>query len=142
MTGLEMLTAAHLSTPIVVVVLRDRELAQIAQFQNTAMARQTASQLPDFDLAALCKAVGVSYLWLKSDADVPEVLGRARSVRNSGRPVLVEVEIDYSKATYFTRGVVRANLGRLPWRDRVRFVARALRRRVPNPTASRGGEKV
>ena len=44
--------------------------------------------------------------------------------------MVVEVEIDYSQKTYFTRGVVRTNFGRLPWPDRVRFVARALARKL------------
>jgi acetolactate synthase-1/2/3 large subunit len=40
------------------------------------------------------------------------------------------VAIDYSRRTYFTAGVVKTNLLRLPWRDRLRFIGRALRRRV------------
>ena len=44
--------------------------------------------------------------------------------------MVVEVEIDYSRKTYFTKGVVRTNLGRLPWRDRARFIGRALGRRI------------
>ena len=130
MTGLELLTAAHLELPVTVLVLRDRELAQIAQFQQTALARKTASQLPDYDLAALCQAVGIDHLSLSSDGDIHDVLQEALRMHENGRPVLVEVDIDYSKATYFTRGVVVSNLGRLPWLDRLRFVARALGRRV------------
>lgn len=131
MTGLELLTAAHLQLPVTIVVLRDRELAQIAQFQQTALARKTASRLPDFDLGALCRAVGVEHLPLAADAEVREVLRRARSIHADGRPIVIEVEIDYSQQTFFTRGVVRTSLGRLPWPDRLRFVGRALARRLP-----------
>ncbi|UCC84889.1 MAG: thiamine pyrophosphate-binding protein [Gemmatimonadota bacterium] len=135
MTGLELLTAAQLGLPVTILVLRDRELAQIAQFQQTALARKTASRLADFDLEALCRGLGVQYLSLTADSEVSEALGRARSIHADGRPVVVEVEIDYSQATFFTRGVVRTSLGRLPWRDRLRFVGRALARRLPG----RGG---
>ncbi len=131
MTGLELLTAAAISIPVTVLVLRDRELAQIAQFQRTALGRKTSSELPDFDLSAICMSVGVEHLHLKRDEETADLLQRARRVHESGRPVVVEVEIDYSKQTYFTRGVVMTNLGRLPWRDRLRFVTRALRRRLP-----------
>jgi acetolactate synthase-1/2/3 large subunit len=48
----------------------------------------------------------------------------------AGRPVLVDVAIDYSEKTYFTRGVVNTMLGRLPWNDRLRFIWRALSRRL------------
>ncbi len=73
----------------------------------------------------------MDYLALPGDAEVPEILRLALRSHDAGRPVLVDVEIDYSRPTYFTGGVVRANLGRLPWRDRLRFVARALGRRLP-----------
>jgi acetolactate synthase-1/2/3 large subunit len=44
--------------------------------------------------------------------------------------VIVEVAIDYSRRTHFTRGVVKTNLLRLPVADRLRFVGRALVRRI------------
>ena len=53
MTGLELLSAAQLELGVMAFVLRDRELAQIAQFQSTAMSRKVASELSDFDLAGL-----------------------------------------------------------------------------------------
>jgi acetolactate synthase-1/2/3 large subunit len=130
MTGLELLTARQLSLPVIVLVLRDRELAQIAQFQQIALGQKTCSELPDYDLAAICRGVGVEHLALRRNTDVEAILKQALAVTGSGLPVVVEVAIDYSQKTYFTRGVVRTNLGRLPWPDRVRFVLRALGRRL------------
>ena len=88
---------------VAVIVLRDRELAQISQFQATALNRKTASELADYDAGGIAAA---------------------------GHPVLVDVAIDYSRRTYFTAGVVKTNLLRLPWPDRLRFIGRALTRRV------------
>ena len=130
MTGLELLTAAHLHLPVMVLVLRDRELAQIAQFQQVALGRKSCSELPDYDLAAICRGVGVEHMVLRRNCDTEPVLQQALSVNRAGRPVVVEVAIDYSEKTYFTRGVVRTNLGRLPWPDRIRYVLRALARRL------------
>ena len=130
MTGLELLTARQLNLPVMVLVLRDRELAQIAQFQQVALGQKTCTELPDYDLAAICKGVGVEYLEMCRNADVEAILRQALTVTGTGRPVVVEVAIDYSEKTYFTRGVVRTNLGRLPWPDRIRFVLRALGRRL------------
>jgi acetolactate synthase-1/2/3 large subunit len=130
MTGLELLTAAHLGVAVAVFVLNDGELAQIAQFQEVALNRKTASVLPDLDLEALARAVGVEYLRLERDADIAGVLDRAAAFTAAGRPVLVDVGVDYSEKTFFTRGVVKTTLLRLPWRDRLRFVGRALVRRV------------
>lgn len=130
MTGLELLTAAQLAVPVTVIVLRDRELAQIAQFQRTALAREASSRLPDYDLSSLATALGVAHLRAETDAEVPPVLARARDLNRNGEPALVEVAIDYSRPSFFTRGVVKTNLLRLPWPDRLRFVGRALGRRL------------
>jgi acetolactate synthase-1/2/3 large subunit len=130
MTGLEGLTAASLHLPVAIVVLRDRELAQIAQFQGTAFNRPVASRLPDYDLSGIARGIGIEHLDLPNDAEIDGVLERMRRVLEEGRPVIVEAAVDYGAPTYFTRGVVKTMLGRLPWVDRVRFVGRALVRRV------------
>jgi acetolactate synthase-1/2/3 large subunit len=130
MTGLELITAAQEGIGVVVLVLRDRELAQIAQFQGTAMNRKVASALPDYDLKNLAKGMGCEFLRLDVDDDSQEVLTRARSISEQGLPVVVDVAIDYSRKTFFTKGVVKTNLLRFPLRDRLRFVGRALVRKV------------
>jgi acetolactate synthase I/II/III large subunit len=130
MTGLEALTAASQGIPVAIVVLRDKELAQIAQFQRTAFNRSVASALPDYDLSGLAAGLGIECLQLKSDADIDPVLDRTRAILAEGRPVMVDTAVDYELKTYFTKGVVRTMLGRLPWVDRIRFVTRALARRV------------
>ena len=58
------------------------------------------------------------------------MVDQAAGIAERGGPVVIDVAIDYSHRTYFTRGVVRTNFGRLPWADRLRFVLRALGRRV------------
>jgi acetolactate synthase-1/2/3 large subunit len=138
MTGLELLTAAHHGIGVAVFVLRDRELAQIAQFQKVAMNRKAQSELPDYDLETLCRGLGVSCLKLDRDAGTADVLERVAEVTGEGRPLVVDVAIDYSRKTYFTAGVIRTNLGRLPWRDRLRFLGRAAGRRIlPGSGAAR-----
>lgn len=130
MTGLEVLTAVREQVPVAVFVLRDRELAQISQFQDVAFHRRTASELADYDLESLCRGAGLETLHLGTDEEVPEVVREVARRIGDGRPVAVSVEIDYSRKTWFTRGVVRTTVGRLPWPDRLRFVTRALWRRV------------
>ena len=130
MTGLEMLTAASLGVAAAFLVLRDRELAQIAQFQGVAYNRKACSELPDYDLASISAGTGVECLLLKTDAEITPILERAKAILSEGRPVAIDVAIDYTRKTYFTKGVVRTTLGRLPWRDRLRFVGRAVGRKL------------
>ena len=67
--GLELLTASQLHLAVMVLVLRDRELAQIAQFQQIALGRKSCSELPDYDLADICRGAHVEYLSLTRKAD-------------------------------------------------------------------------
>ena len=129
MTGFELLTAAQLNVPLALFVLRDRELTQIAQFQDTAFAHRAASDLPDFELADLCKGLDVPYVKIAQDRELENGIAEARAVLSDG-PVVVEVALDNRHRTYFTQGVVRTNFGRLPWQERLHFVARALERRL------------
>lgn len=130
MTGLELLTAASHGLPVAVIVLRDRELAQIAQFQSTAFGRRMASVLPDYHAGSIAEALGVEWLRLDRDDEVDEVVRAAHATVLAGRPVLVDTAIDYAEKTWFTRGVVKTMLLRLSWPDRLRFIGRALRRRL------------
>jgi acetolactate synthase-1/2/3 large subunit len=72
----------------------------------------------------------VECLTLAGDDALGDVLDRTAAISGDGRPVVVEVAIDYSRKTFFTRGVVKTNLGRLPWPDRLRFIGRAVARKI------------
>jgi acetolactate synthase-1/2/3 large subunit len=130
MTGLELLTASRAGVSPVVCVLRDGELAQIAQFQRTAMNRDTCSVLAPYRVEDFARAVEAEYLLAATDADLDRVLPRALEGARAGRPVMVEVAIDYSRRTYFTRGVVSTNFWRLPLGDRLRALGRVVARRL------------
>ncbi len=130
MTGLELVTAVREGLGVMALVLRDGELAQISQFQDAALGRKVGSTLPDFQVGELARGLGVDYVALDRDERVEDVLSAAARVAAEGRPILVEVAIDYSEKTFFTRGVVKTGLLRLPLKDQVRFVGRALLRKV------------
>ena len=129
MTGLELLTAVQEGIGAIVLVLRDGELAQISQFQSTAMNRKVASAVHDYELEHFAAAMHAPYLRIHNDDMVETILREADEVARSGRPVLVEVDIDYARKTFFTTGVVKANLHRLPLPDRARFIGRAIMRK-------------
>jgi acetolactate synthase-1/2/3 large subunit len=135
MTGLELLTAASEGAPVATFLLRDGELGQIAQFQATAFRRKAASRLPDYDAGSIAEGLGIEWIRVEQDAELDEAIGFAREVIARGQPVLVDTAIDYREPTYFTTGVVRTNLGRLPWKDRLRLVARAIGRRLREPAS-------
>ncbi|SMC16260.1 acetolactate synthase-1/2/3 large subunit [Desulfacinum hydrothermale DSM 13146] len=131
MTGLELLTASHYGIGLVVCVLRDQKLGQIAQFQKVPMNRETCSQLPPYRVEDLARLTGSGFLHLEKDESLNRVLEEAFRQAHQGRPVLVDVAVDTSQKTYFTKGVLTTNFWRLSWPDRLRMLKRALARRLP-----------
>ena len=130
MTGLELLTAGAYGAAPVVCVLSDGELAQIAQFQRTALADEANSILPPFSVEALARTVGAEHVRLARDGDAERAIRHALDIARGGKPVMVDVAIDYSHKTYFTRGVVATTFWRLPWHERLRMLGRAAGRHL------------
>jgi len=130
MTGMELLTASNMNVAPVVFVLRDRNLSQISQLQKFTYSRSTCTILPDYSTRAFANAVNSKYFYISSDAYVEKTIPQALQAANDGRPVVVEVAIDYAFKTWFTKGVLKTNFLRLPWSERVRMTMRASKRRI------------
>jgi acetolactate synthase-1/2/3 large subunit len=129
MTGMELMTATQLQVPIVIFILRDRKLGLIAQFQEAAFGHRSASDLPDFQLDDLCKGLGAQHCQIAGDSELADRIAKVQSAVRKG-PVVVEVLLAEGYETFFAKGVVRTNLGRLSWSERTRFVGRAIARRL------------
>jgi len=130
MTGMELLTAATHDLGVTVFVFHDGELGQISQFQSIPLNRKTCTVLDDFRVEGVADAVGAHFVAMENDAAIGEALDEAMEVSAGGTPVLVDVNIDYSKRTMMTKGVVKTNLSRFSTGEKVRFVARAAKRHL------------
>lgn len=130
MTGMEAITAAANRLGVVYFVFADGELSQIAQAQEIPYNRKTCAVLGTLDVAGLAQATGCGCLRMErgeeADAVVKEALARAAR----GEPMFVDVRIDYSKRTRFTQGAVKTNLKRFDTPTKLRFIGRALWRKV------------
>ncbi len=130
MTGLEAVTASGRDLGIVWFVFNDGELSQISQAQEIPLNRKTCTVLGALDIGALATAVGAEHLRIADDAGIEAGIAAALAIAEAGRPVFVDVEIDYSKRTRFTIGTVRTTLDRFDLATKLRFLSRALWRRV------------
>jgi acetolactate synthase-1/2/3 large subunit len=130
MTGLELITASAYGASPLVCVLRDGELSQIAQFQKMMVNRVASSVLPEYDLEGFSSATGSRYFRIVRDSELETVIPAALALTRNGTPALVEVAIDYSHKTYFTKGVVKNVFAKLSWSDRAANVLRAIGRRL------------
>jgi acetolactate synthase-1/2/3 large subunit len=130
MTGLEILTAAGLGAGAMFFVFHDGELAQISQFQEIPLNRKTCTVLGRARIDGIATATGAAYLAMDNDGRAGRVIDEALELSSKGQPVIVDVKVDYSRKSEFTRGVVKVNLGRFPLKEKLRFVGRAIKRHV------------
>lgn len=129
MTGLETITAVNLGLEIAYFVFSDGELSQISQGQEIPYNRKSCTTLGNLRLKGIADAVGVRYILLENDSQILDAVRQA--VTPGGKqPVIVDVQIDYSKRTRFTQGVVKTAMKTFPFRDKARFVTRALLRKI------------
>ena len=130
MTGLEAITAATYEVPIVIFVFNDGELGQISQFQKIPLNRKTCSVIGKANFEGIALATGALYLSMDNDSDIDNILDQALSATEDGKHVIVDINIDYSQKTMLTKGVVKSNLKRFPFKEKVRFIARSAKRHL------------
>ncbi|GLS82043.1 thiamine pyrophosphate-binding protein [Paraferrimonas haliotis] len=130
MTGLEALTASHNQLGITWFIFNDGELSQISQAQQVPYNRKTCTVLPTMDWKGVAMATQCEYLLLDDAQRADEVIAKAFQFNQSGKPVYVDVRIDYSKSTRFTQGAVKTNFNRFDLGTKVRFLSRAVWRRI------------
>lgn len=130
MTGLETLTASTLELDVVYFVFNDGELGQISQFQKIPLKRKVATIIGKVNIKGIADAVGAEYFQIKNDGEIEIVMDKVfhKDLRTS--PVIVDVNIDYSKKTYMTKGVVKVNLARFSHSEKFRFLLRAAKRHL------------
>ncbi len=130
MTGLELLTASSYRAAPLVCVLRDGELGQIVSLQRTSLNRDTCSILPAYQVEHFARLTNCDFMKIECDRDLDRMLPQALQTTRAGVPVMLDVNIDYSKKTYFTKGVITTNFWRLSWAERLRMSTRAIGRRL------------
>jgi acetolactate synthase-1/2/3 large subunit len=130
MTAMELVTATTQELGLVMFVFNDGELSQISQAQNIPYNRKTCTVLGGLNIKGVADATGADYRRIESNEDIATTIQEALALTQQNKPVVVDVNIDYSKATRFTQGVVAANLKRFSLKDKARFIGRALKRKV------------
>ena len=130
MTCMEIVSATRLGLGLVYYVFHDGELSQIAQAQEIPFNRKPCTALGAIDFSGVAIATGAEYIRVETNDEVIQAITRAREIAAAGRPVIVDLVMDYSRRTAFTQGAVTTNFKRLPLAQRLRMVTRAVKRKL------------
>lgn len=130
MTQSELFSASSLGIGAIFTIFNDGELAQISQAQKVPYNAETCTVLPEFKFKALVEATGCRYIRLQSNEEISEKIAEALALSEENIPVVLDVNIDYSKKTRFTKGIISTNLNRMKLPTKVRMISRALWRRL------------
>ncbi|MCB0841178.1 MAG: thiamine pyrophosphate-binding protein, partial [Bacteroidetes bacterium] len=96
MTGMELVIASTYEIAPIIFIFNDGELGQISQFQKVPLKRKTCSVLGEIHFEGLAMLAGIEYIKMDNDFDLDEKMDEAFSLSEAGKPVLVDVHIDYS----------------------------------------------
>ena len=130
MTCMEIVTARTRGLGIIYFVFHDGELSQISQAQQIPYNRKPCTVLAGPNIEGIAMATGAAYINMPNKESIATAITEARRIAREGRPVIVDVAIDYSKRTAFTSGTAKSTFKRFPLSQRVRFAGRALLRKV------------
>lgn len=131
MTCMEILTAKANRLGILYCVFRDGELSQIAQAQQLPYQQKACTILPSVDFKGVAMATGATYFSVKRNKDLAKTLKQAHALTQKGVPVIVDIAIDYSKQTAFTKGTSATMFKGFDNHNKWRFVKRIIRRKLP-----------
>lgn len=130
MTGMELNTAKTRNIGVVIFVFHDGELSQISQGQEIPYSRKVCTKLGKVNLEGMAMATKSRYYSMRKNDEISDVISIALRTAENGEPVIVDVNIDYTKRNYFTKGIVKTNIGCFPLSEKARFIGRALNRNV------------
>ncbi|WP_196140453.1 thiamine pyrophosphate-binding protein [Aliikangiella sp. G2MR2-5] len=130
MTAMELATASDNRVGTVQFVFNDGELSQIAQAQTRPYNRTTCAKVASVKLEGVAMATGCDYVRIGNNEEIAASIASALEKAETGRSVIADVNIDYSKPTCFTLGAVKTNIKRLPFDTKVRMIGRALYRKI------------
>jgi len=130
MTGMETLTASTYKKGVIYFVFHDGELGQISQFQKIPLKRKVATVIGNINIKGIADATDASYFYMENNSEIENIMQNAFKEVEKDIPVIVDVNIDYSKKTMMTKGVVKTNLSRFSFKEKTRFIGRALKRHL------------
>ncbi len=130
MTGLELVTAANYNQGVVFIIFSDGELSQIAQAQSVPYNRKTCTVLGEMHTKGIAIATGVEHLSLTGGDDIEAIIKEAFKLAKENKPVILDVKVDYSKKTRFTKGILGTNIKRLNLDTAARMAGRGLIRKI------------
>jgi acetolactate synthase-1/2/3 large subunit len=130
MSQTELFTASAQNIGAIFTIFNDGELAQISQAQQTPYNRKTCTVLPNTRFQALAQASGCHYLRIETNDEIASKIAEALTLSEQNQPVVLDVNVDYSKRTRFTQGIIATNLKRMKFPTKVRMISRALWRRI------------
>ncbi|MDB4076358.1 thiamine pyrophosphate-binding protein [Porticoccaceae bacterium] len=121
--GLEALTAAREKLGIVYCL-----------FNNSQP--NTEKNLGHIHWDAFADALECGYFPIANNNGIDTILRRALETAAQGQPVIIDVSIDYSRKSYYAQSEEKAAQDRLPSRDTLEIVKRAIVRKIMGARAS------
>uniref|UniRef100_A0A0G4FHV8 Carrier domain-containing protein n=1 Tax=Chromera velia CCMP2878 TaxID=1169474 RepID=A0A0G4FHV8_9ALVE len=111
MTGFDVAAARKYALRVMVVVLRDRELGLMSALQRATGQDPFCTSCPEYCVEGIAKLGGVHYRHAATCEEFRSGVSWARQRLSRGEPVILEVAVDYSRHSFFTKGCLSVKEG-------------------------------
>ena len=96
----------------------------------------TLKNLGHINWGAFADSLECGYFPITNNSGIDTILRRALETAAQGQPVIIDVCIDYSRKSYYAQSQEKAAQDRLPSRDKLEIVKRAIVRKIMGARAS------
>lgn len=122
MCGNELITSHINKLGILIFVFRDNESQKLTQKQGDENTKLALSAIGAINIKGFADAVHAEYMALKTDIDISGVLTKADEKLKSGKTVIVEVNIDYSRKPSFTSNLLKPKSNRISFTQKLKLM--------------------
>ena len=122
MSGLELLTAHSYKLGIIVFVFKEATLPQLSDNQSNKTSMSGESTVGILNIKGLAEAVHASYFVMKNDVDISGIIHKTLDEAKTGKSVLVEVNIDYSRKSKLAGIMTKPKFSRFRIAEKIKFL--------------------
>jgi len=122
MSGLELVTAFSHKLGIIVFVFKEAPLSQSISDQGLKSTNPGETGVGILSIKGLAEAVHAGYYIMKNDVDISGVINKAIEEAKTGKSVLVEVNIDYSRKSKLAGTISKPKFSRFRIAEKIRLL--------------------
>jgi len=130
MSGMEALTAVRENLGTIYCIFNDGKLSRINHSQPVSDSQTTCTQLGNINWGAFADSIECGYIPVRHNNEIEVALRHALETASHNQPVILDINIDYSRRSNYAQGVEKTNAARFLSTNKLGMLGRAIVRKL------------